>query len=90
MRIELLQNLKKYDRIIRKLQMPKGKVVEVVSSLCSMISAKLFGEDLLLLQVCKRELILVAKLIKRMWIMYEMAHTISLAAAVAAVTPSLV
>ena len=70
--------------------MPKGKVVEVVSSLCSMISAKLFGEDLLLLQVCKRELILVAKLIKRMWIMYEMTHTISLAAAVAAVTPSLV
>ena len=62
--------LKKYDKIMRKLQMSKGKVAEVVSCLCSLISAKLFGEDLLQLQVCKRELILVAKLIKRMWIVY--------------------
>ena len=61
---------KKYDKIMRKLQMSKGKVVEVVSCLCCLISAKLFGEDLLQLQVCKRELILVAKLIKRMWIVY--------------------
>ena len=42
----------------------------VVSCFYSMISAKLLGEDLLLLQVCKRELILVAKLIKKMWIVY--------------------
>ena len=47
-----------------------AKVVEVVSCFYSMISAKLLGEDLLLLQVCKRELILVAKLIKKMWIVY--------------------
>ena len=35
--------LKKCDRIIRKLQTPKGKLVQVVLCLCSMISEKLFG-----------------------------------------------
>ena len=62
---EVAAKLKKIRQDYKKAADAKRKSVGVVLFVC-MISAKLFWEDLLLLQVCKRELILVAKLIKRM------------------------